>query len=204
MKNPAESNFKLSKVKILPEGGLMVEFGLTEVNGAETYGSNQIIKSAKIPHPDLTDRIYKMAQMVVQVYGFTSARDVVFAQGFGANVSQKDYISKYVDEIVDRIRVNGFSVSGEGPRRGVVITATFAVDNRQRVAINTSRILLENESRGFEEKLTQLVNEVEKEVYEFVYRNKIAAPELFPYHDGENEEPEEIIEVEDNVAEDES
>jgi hypothetical protein len=69
------------------------------------------------------------------------------------------------------------------------------VDNRQRVAINTSRILLENESRGFEEKLAKLVEEVEKEAYKFVYKMKVADPEMFPYHDGE--EPEEIIESED-------
>lgn len=197
MKNPAESNFKLSKVKILPEGGLMVEFGLTEVNGAETYGSNQIIKSAKQPSPDLTDRIYKMAPMIAQVFGFASARDVVFAQEFHANVSQKDYISKYVDEMTDKIRVSGFSVSGEDARRGVVITASLMVDNRQRVAINTSRILLQNESRGFEEKLAQLVNEIEKEVYLFVYRGKVADPELFPYHDGEADEVLEAADIDD-------
>jgi len=72
-------------------------------------------------------------------------------------------------------------VSGEENKRGVVITSTFTVDNNQKVAMNTPRILLSAESRGFEEQLSNLVDDIEAEVYAFVYENKVANPEIFDY-----------------------
>lgn len=194
MKNPKRSNFTLNKVKLISGGGLALNFTLQQIIGADTYKDTQDHKSTKQPHPDLEELLLKLAPMVAQVFCFTNARDIVNRKEFDANISQKDYIAKYVDFIVEKIKITGISISGEDTKRGVVITALFAVDNNQRTAINTPRILLGGESRGFEEKLTELVDKLEGEVYEFVYEDKIANPEMFEYGDSEEEETEEEVE----------
>ena len=191
MKNPNKTNFKLNKLKLISGGGLSVEYTLQEVIGADTYQSKQKQDSTKQAHPDLEENLIALAPMVAQVFCFTNARDIAMTPVFKADVLQKEAMAKFVDFIHDKIRITGISISGEEAKRGVVITASFEVDNYQRVAINTPRILLSSESRGFEEKLAGIVDSLESEGYEFIYNSKVANPEIFDYS-GE-EENEEVI-----------
>lgn len=188
MKNPNKTNFKLNKLKLISGGGLSVEYTLQEVIGADTYQSKQKQDSTKQAHPDLEENLLALAPMVAQVFCFTNARDMMMAPAFKADVLQKEAMAKFVDFIHDKIRITGISISGEEAKRGVVITASFAVDNNQRVAINTPRILLSSESRGFEEKLAGIVDSLESESYEFIYNSKVANPEIFDYSGEETTE----------------
>jgi len=181
MKNPTKENFTAKKIKIGSAGGLEIDYDLTEVIGGESYQSSQNQKSSKEPHPDLAENLFKMAPMVAQIFGFTLAREVVFKKEFDANISQKEYISKAVDELTENIKVTGVSISGKEDNIGVVITCSYAVDNRQRVALNTPRIMLKGTSRGFEEKLGELIESLKDEAYEFVFNRKVANPEIFEY-----------------------
>ena len=161
--------------------GLQIDFDLSEVIGGETYQSSQSQNSSKEPHPDLAEKFVNMAPMVAQIMGFTMAKEVVNKKEFKADVLQKDLISRYVDEITGKIRVTGISISGKEDNKGVVITSSFAVDNNQRIALNSPRIMFKSSSRGFEEKLQDLVEGIEEEAYEFVYNRKVANPEMFDY-----------------------
>jgi hypothetical protein len=186
MKNPSKTNFKLNKLKLISGGGLSVEYTLQEVIGADTYQSKQKQDSTKQAHLDLEENLIALAPMVAQVFCFTNARDIVMSPVFKADILQKESVAKYVDFIHEKIRITGIAVSGEEGKRGVVITASFAVDNNQRVAINTPRILLVSESRGFEAKLIAIVDSLESEAYDFIYNSKVANPEIFNYS-GEDE-----------------
>jgi len=181
MKNPLKENFKVKKIKLGSSGGLEVDFEVTEVIGAESYQSSQNQKSSKEPHPDLAEKLMAMVPMVAQIMGFTMAREVVNKKEFEGTISQKEYIAKMIDSQMENIRVTGVSISGKDENIGVVITSSFAVDNRQRVAINTPRIMLKSTSRGFEEKLADLVEGLQDEAFEFVYNRKVANPEIFDY-----------------------
>lgn len=181
MKNPSKDSFKLQKIKLGTSGGLTVDFEVTEVIGAESYKSSQTQKSSKEPHPDLGEKLHAMGAMVAQVFGFMGVRTIADTKEFKADVLQKELVAKWIDEIIGKIRVTGISISGEDKTFGVVITASYAVDNGQRVAMNTPRILISGESRGFEEKLGQLVEEIQDEAYQFVYNRKVANPEMFDY-----------------------
>jgi pantothenate synthetase len=181
MKNPLKENFQVKKIKLPNAGGMDIEFDITEVIGAESYQSSQSHKSSKEPHPDLSENFEKMAPMVAQVFGFTIPREVVFKKEFDSNISQKEYISRAVDELTANIRITGISISGKDDNIGVVISSSYAVDNKQRVALNTPRIMLNGSSRGFEEKLRELIESIKNEAYEFVFNRKVANPEIFEY-----------------------
>ena len=196
MKNPSKTNFELDKIKLISGGGLEVQFTLTEIIGADTYKSSQVHKSTKHPHPDLTEPLKKLSPMVAHVYNFLVFRDVVLKKDFKADVSQKKFIETATDLIIDKINVTGFSLSGEEAKKGVVITSTIACDNNQRSAINTPRILLSGSSRGWEELLTELIDEITEEAYEFIYNNKVENPEMFPYEEAGEEDFKEVEKVE--------
>lgn len=188
MKNPSRTNFKLRKISLGKTGGVKVDFDLIEIIGGESYESKESKNSTKEPHPDLADPLKRLAPMVAQVFGFSLCVDAVERKEFKADAIQKDVMRKLLEKYTERIRVNGISISGEEKKRGVVITCGYTVDNNQVVAINTPRILLESETRGFEEDLIAIVDTIESEVFSFVYENKVANPEIFEYSEAEENE----------------
>jgi hypothetical protein len=195
MKNPKRENFKLTKIK-LSGGAVEISYTLQEVIGGDTYKSNQMQKSTKNAHPDLEENLFAMAPMVAQILCFTNARDIALKKEFKADAYQKECMAKYVDYIVEKFMIYGIAISGEDGKRGVQIVTGFAVDNNQRTTITTPKILFSGESRGFEEKLEEMVATVEREAFEFVYNGKVANPEMFDYEEGEEQEEQEEIPVE--------
>lgn len=190
MKNPKKSNYKLNKIKLVNGGGVVVKFTVQDVIGQDTYTDTDEKTSTKQPHPDLTARIKKLGRMVAQVLCFTNVIDIVNKKEFKADPLQKEYMAKYADLMTDKIRVTGFSIHGEDAKRAIIINTSFAVDNNQRTSINTPKILLSGDTRGFEEDLEILLDEISSEAFEFIYENKIENPEMFNYGD-EEETPEE-------------
>lgn len=179
MKAPLKENFTLQKIKLISGGGLSVKFELEEVVGGVNYHSNDTKESSKEPHPDLVNSLEAMAVMVAQIFGYVAVKDIAYKKEFEATVSQKEYLKTYVEQMTEKIRVTGVALSGKGDKKGVVITSSFAVDNKQRVAMNTPRILMKSTVRGFEEELAELIDKIKLEAYLFVYENKVANPEMF-------------------------
>ena len=179
MKNPKRESFKLTKLKIPSNGGVIVDFKLIEVLGEESYESSQTQKSTKEPHPDLVDLLKRMVPMVGQIFGLTMINAVVGKKEFNADAIQIDKISKYVDQMNEKIRVGGVSLSGSEDKKGVAIAFGYRVDNNQVVGISTPKIPLSGSERGFEEELEELVKEIEIEAYNFIYEGKVYNPEMF-------------------------
>lgn len=193
MKQPSKTAFNLSKVKLISGGGLSAKYELEAVIGAETYHSNHVEESTKQPHPDLENCFEKMAPMVAQILGFTVAKDLAYKLEFKADAKQKELLGNYVHQMTEKINVSGVSISGKGDKIGVVITSIFTVDNKQKIAINTPRIMLKAQTRGFEEELEKLIEEIKDEVYDFLFNGKVANPEMFGPEDFEK--PEELEEA---------
>jgi hypothetical protein len=190
MRKINREKFKLSKIKLVGGGGLALKFDLEEIIGSDSYISSEDIKSSKEPHPDLADAVQEMRGMVGQIFGLSSIKTVTDSPKFGVDKVQGKFVQSWVDEMISRINITGISISGAEDKRGIVITATYLVDNRQRVAWNTPRVMLNGESRGFEERLKELVEIIEEEAFLFLYESKVANPEMFDY----NEEPKSVDE----------
>lgn len=185
MEQPSKTNFKLQKIKLITGGGLATNYTLEAVIGSETYHSKHNDESTKQPHPDLEGCFSKMAIMVAQIIGFTVAKDLAYKPEFKADAKQKELLGNYVFQMTERIKVKGVSISGEGDKQGVVITSNFVADNKQIIAMNTPRIMLNASTRGFEEELQELIGQIETEAYNFLFNNKVANPEMFGPEDFE-------------------
>lgn len=179
MNVPAESAFALSKVKILGGGGLAVHYDVTEVSGSESYTNHYQVESSKDVHPDLARLFTDLRPIVGRVFGLTSFLSMLDVDEFGATEVQRANARTYADEMLNRIDVRGVSLSGQGDNVGVVLSAQFTVANNQQTAINTPRIKYNTFSFGFEEELEQIVADIEREVYAFLFKGKRAQLSLF-------------------------
>lgn len=179
---PNENQFALSKVKLLKDGGIDVHYEVTEVIATESYTNQYHVTSAKDIHPDLQNLFDDLAPIMGRVFNITSFLSMVETPEFKATKTQKQTAEEFADECLKNIEVRGVSLSGKGDNVGVVLTGLFTTANGQKTAINSPRMKYNTESFGFEEELERIVNEIEYEVYAFLFKGKKAQLELF---DGE-------------------
>ena len=184
MKTPSENAFYLIKVKTISEGGLDVHFEVEEACGAEVYRENYHVSSTKEIHPDLKRKLDELKPVVARVYHLSFFRSLMDAPDFKATNKQKELANNAFEEIIKKIDVTGISLSGKDDNQGVIITSTFKADSNQKMAINTHRIKFKDTRYGFEEDVEDIVDDLEREVYAFLFKNKKAQLELFN-EDGE-------------------
>lgn len=192
MNIPSKGQFALSKVKLVKDGGLIVHYEVTEVINEQSYTNKFNVESAKDVHPDLKKLYDDLRPVLGRVFHLISFQSLLATPGFKATKAQKELGDSYTSKVLDNIEARGVSFSGQDDNIAVVITGLLTVGNGQKTAINTPRIKFNTETYGFEEELETIMNEIESEVYEFLFNGKKAQLELF----GANNEPA-IVEVED-------
>lgn len=179
METPSEKNFKLSKVKIGKGGGLDVHFETQEAIGNEVYTEKHHLESAKDVHPDLEQLFKDLRPIVGRIFNLTSFLSLIETPDFKATAKQKEFSRGFADDLLENIEVRGVSLSGEKDNVGVVITSVLTILKGQKTAINTSRIKFATENYGFEEQLENIIANIEKEAYLFLFKGKKAQLELF-------------------------
>lgn len=176
---PSEKSFALSKVKIIKDGGLDVHYEVTETVGNESYINKYHVESVKDVHPDLLKLFKRMRPIMARLFNVTSFLSMVETDDFKATKKQKELAREFGDEASSNIEVRAVSFSGSGDNVGVVLTGLFTFINGQKAAINSPRLKFEVFSFGFEEELEEICQEIESEVYAFLFKNKHAQLELF-------------------------
>lgn len=176
---PSEKSFSLSKVKIVKDGGLDVHYEVMETVGNEIYINKYHVESVKDVHPDLRKLFKRMRPIMARLFNVTSFLSMVETDEFKATKKQKDLAREFGDEATQNIEVRAVSYSGSGDNVGVVLTGLFTFSNGQKAAINSPRLKFDIFSFGFEDELEEICQEVEKEVYAFLFKNKHAQLELF-------------------------
>ena len=179
METPSENNFNLSKAKIIAGGGLDVHFEVEEVIGAEVYSENYHLASSKGIHPDLQKLFDKLKPVLARVYHLSFFRSLLETPEFKATRKQKEIAENAYEEVLAKLKVTGISLSGKDENVGVVITGTFTADTNQVMAVSTHRIKIKDIKYGFEEELEAIVGDIEREVYQFLFKNKKAQLDLF-------------------------
>lgn len=182
MRTPSESAFALSKVKIIPSGGLDVHFEVEEACGAEIYTETYHLVSTKGIHPDLQKLFDNLKPIMARVYHLTFFRTLMDVPEFKATKKQRELAEKAYKEIEAKLTITGLSLSGKDDNVGVVLTATFTADSNQKMAINSHRMKFSDERYGFEEEMEDIVGQIESEVYKFLFKNKKQQMELFDEH----------------------
>lgn len=175
MSKPSESNFNLSKVKLVPDGGLKVEYQITEVSGGEPCVTDYAATYTREVHLDLKEKFKALRAVVGRVFGVTSFLSYLQGEKYPAMEEAR----AYADGLMDNYEIRGLALSGDGDGAGVVITAIFKTENGLKTCVNTPRIKTAQVSYGFEEELEQIVEDIKSEVYAYIFEGKQAQLSLF-------------------------
>ena len=182
---PTEKDFNLSKVKLLPKGGIQAEYQVTQIVDGENSLIDRNETCTRDVHPDLLGLFADLRNIVGRVFGITSFLSFIDAEALSHNVA--DRARAFAEELLEKIDVRGISWSGTGDKSGVVITAVYETANGLKTCINTPRIVLATISFGFEEELETIVETVKKEVYAYLFKGKQAQMSLFGAPADDNE-----------------
>lgn len=182
-----EKDFNLSKVKMLPKGGIQAEYQVTQIVDGETSLIDRNETCTRDVHPDLLGLFDDLRTIVGRVFNITSFLTFLDAEVVPHNLA--DRARAFSDELLAKIEVRGVTWSGTGDKSGVVITAVYETANGLKTCINTPRIVLATISFGFEEELETIVESIKKEVYAYLFRGKQAQMSLFGENGAADDEP---------------
>lgn len=178
---PTEKDFNLSKVKLLPKGGIQAEYQVTQIVDGETSLIDRNETCTRDVHPDLLGMFEDLRTIVGRVFNITSFLTLCESGPTGINLteSQIKLCRVYADELLKQIDVRGVAWSGTGDNTGVVITSVLETPNGLKTCINTPRIKMATISFGFEEELETIVEAIKTEVYAYLFKGKQAQLSLF-------------------------
>jgi len=185
--NLNEDRFTLTKVKREKNGGLDIHFDYIVKDGEETYNNKGELADDKIPHPDLMERIKKLKPFLVDAYGFNKYRKLISNAEFQGTEDQVTKTEDLNAEILGKVDITGVSVSGQEDNRGAIITGTFDIQNGVKTALNSHRIKFSSTFFGWESEVGELIDELQKECYLYLFKNKKAQLDI-PF--GEDEKTE--------------
>lgn len=181
---PTEKDFNLSKVKLLPKGGIQAEYQVTQTIDGDASLIDRNETCTRDVHPDLAAMFEDLRTIVGRVFNITSFLTLLESDEMKLPESKIMLARQFADELLSKIEVRGVSWSGTGDNVGVVITAVFETPNGLKTCINTPRIKMAQISFGFEEELETIVESIKTEVYAYLFKGKQAQLSLFG-QDGE-------------------
>lgn len=176
---PTEKDFNLSKVKLLPKGGIEAEYQVTQIVNGETSLIDRNETCTRDIHPDLYGLFEDLRNIVARTFNITSFLTLLESDEMKLPESKKMLARSFADELIHKIEVRGVAWSGTGDKSGVVITSVYETANGLKTCINTPRIVLATISFGFEEELETIVEAIKKEVYAYLFKGKQAQLSLF-------------------------
>lgn len=188
---PTEKDFNLSKVKLLPKGGLCAEYQVTVIVDGENSLIDRNETCTRDVHPDLLGLFDDLRNIVGRVFNITSFLSLLESDDFKLTESKKALARSFADELLEKIEVRGVAWSGTGDNAGVVITSVYETPNGLKTCINTPRMKMATISFGFEEELEQIVEQIKNEVYAYLFKGKQAQMSLFgqPEQDDPENDP---------------
>lgn len=189
---PTEKDFNLSKVKLLPKGGLCAEYQVTVVVDGENSLIDRNETCTRDVHPDLLGLFADLRNIVGRVFGITSFLSLLETDEMKLPESKKAVARNFADELLQKIEVRGVAWSGSGDNTGVVITSVFETPNGLKTCINTPRMKMATISFGFEEELEKIVETIKTEVYAYLFKGKQAQMSLFGDNGAADADPDPI------------
>jgi hypothetical protein len=170
----SRENFKLLKFKLIQGGGAEIHFEEEITDGDETFYDKYTMQTAKVIHPDLMIILNQMKPMFAKSYDYSFIRDIIMKAEFGATQDQAVIAENTYQEILKKINMTGIAMSGSKDKKGVIITATYVSPTGKKRGVSTERITFNLQKYGFEDELERLFDDLEEEVYGFIYENKRA------------------------------
>ncbi|HMA68778.1 MAG TPA: hypothetical protein VKN74_02825 [Candidatus Mcinerneyibacterium sp.] len=145
-----KENFHLRKLKFL-EGNLISSFGVPH---------RMCNIDLLIPVKDFKTNIYPSSDLINSIN------------------SLSQYLANYNQDEKNEYRATGYSLLGEDLSI-VIITGKKKCKNNTWVSVNTTRIDLEDDVFGFEEKLQEIILNIQHEYYDHLMNGKEAQQKIF-------------------------
>lgn len=160
--------FELHKVKYNSKTGMEIDY--FEKGDRK---DSVTVKSDTAPHPDLLNALKKLAPHAAYILGLQRGWDYS-----RENLKDDDELLKGATQGAkaadETFTVSGARLAGEGKNAGVKITGSLkCLTGATGMAIPL--ILFENTALGIEKTVQQICEEIEREVYLYLFSDKVAA-----------------------------
>ena len=187
-------NFKLIQVKLSKDGGANATFFRPASIG---YDKVDIESDVEI-HEDFRVKVKSLSEFVMSIARYNDIKVVVQSDLFKASDSQKRILDKTLLELQHNIEVTGLKMTGEEANRKVTITYNLKQDNEQVKGSSTHPIFVERNDLGYESEVGEIADDIEQEVFEYLFEDKKAQETLFDQrvdpNDSEDESEEGSVE----------
>ena len=185
-----KEDFTLRSLKI--NGGIVtVDYTEKLTQGGTVQEVEKSEKRLRTPHPDLT-KAFQMLNVFVARATHLDALDVVrgFIEGSEKGKDAKVFLAQMQQnqqEILDSIDIRGLHVKGANEKVAVIISAVLSVKGLA-TSINTPRISLSRSTFGFEVGLSESIDEISNEVFQYLFSGKESQQQLnFEEHDDDDD-----------------
>lgn len=169
-KAPVRESFQLSEMKSKERASIEFKAKTSFSDGEATYSISLNDHYPIIPHPDLFEQLDKLKIRLADFYGYTLFVSLVNSKDFVGSKAQKKYSEQFLEQQLEKIKVNGVSYSGK--RNGLRVKGTY-----NGSSINTKILYFVNTEYG--EELEEIANRLEDEMYEYLFKGKKAQLEAF-------------------------
>lgn len=188
---PKKDEFRLSKVKRIKNGGLEVEWTIQTTDNDEINTDNDKRESTREPHNDLVVQLKALKPIFAKVINFDWWKEATNKPEFHEHRALMDMLTRSYEDVLLSLDVTGVSLSGTGDNRGAIITGKMTSLTKQKMAVNTHRIIMSGSAYGFEEELTAIIEELTSEVYKYLFEGKKGAADLFTGSETDDEKDKE-------------
>lgn len=162
------------------------------MSGATVQEVDMTERRLRTPHPDLVNSLQMLNTYVCRTVHLDALDNV---RGFIESQENKKDVKVFIQqmvqrqsEILDSIDVRSISIKGENDKIAVVISSVLSCKGNA-TALNTPRIPLSRSTYGFEVALAESVDEIEEEVFQYLFSGKEAQIQMnFEENDGDQSE----------------
>lgn len=161
-------NFELHSCKLTDKG---LDVKHTE-RGSMLPGPNN--KEGKVEaHPDLVNALDALKPYVADKIGLIDPLNKMLLF-LGEMEQAEEHVKQQKQDILERVRITGFSYEGEGDLAGVNIKGYLKFPKLGGTGFATGKISFASKTLGYETEVKDLCETATREVYAYRYENKKA------------------------------
>lgn len=171
MKKLTLEEFDLQKVKLNSKKGLNISFW-QKGNNNELF----TVESDTLPHPDITNKLDELKELFAVSMDSLDGWELARENCRKNDEALKEAIRGYKEEI-DRYNVNGVVLVGKEQYLGIKITGSRSTESG-KVGLTSPTIRFTDENEDINAKATDLFDDIQQEVWMYLFKNKKAQPDL--------------------------
>lgn len=165
-------HFTLATIKIMKDNrGVEVSYRSVKMDGGISSVDVHSVSSHGVPHPDLIKSIEKLSPYAVQACGLVKY--------LKSDEISQEYAEKALSQAIESYAPTGISINGQDAKKKAIITGVWGCFGNYKISMNTPNILIDQNQFEFEDELSISLQEIEDEVFAYLFKNKGAQLDIF-------------------------